>query len=208
MYNLNMPSKNRVKQYTPHTFYHVYNRGIDKQVIFRDEADFTYFLKLMKRYMSPGEKDSQRHGYRTFEKELEILAFCLMKNHVHFLFYVHDDTKTITDYFRSLTNAYVRYFNEKYQRVGHLFQDIFKAVSVDNDPYLLHISRYIHLNPSEFRDYPYSSYQYYLGNKQSDWVKPARILDLYPVASYEDFVTSAREDDEEMGFIEELLAGH
>ena len=86
----------------------------------------------------------------------------------------------MSDLMRRLSTAYSMYFNKKYRRVGHLFQGIYKAAYVDKDPYLLHLSRYIHLNPLELAltgfnlvkaaIYPYSSYAYYLGKKRAEWI--------------------------------------
>jgi putative transposase len=71
------------------------------------------------------------------------------------------------------------YFNKKYKRVGGLFQDAYKARYIDSDEYLQHISRYIHLNPTEWTTWDFSSLDYYKGNKVSSWINHRRILELF-----------------------------
>lgn len=71
------------------------------------------------------------------------------------------------------------YFNKKYQRVGPLFQGIFKAVDIDNENYLLWVCRYIHRNPNNFKDYLYSSYGEYLGKRSTSWINTKIILDYF-----------------------------
>ena len=80
---------------------------------------------------------------------------------------------------RRVMTAYVMYFNNRYQRVGGLFQGRYKASQITTDAYLQHISRYIHLNPKDYKGWPYSSYGYYSGDKVSSWVKPEPILAIF-----------------------------
>ena len=104
--------------------------------------------------------------------------------------------------------SYVMYFNKKYQRVGVLFQGRYKAVNVDRDEYLLHLTRYIHLNPFEINsdiDFKeFSSYKYYMSSKQVSWIKPNIILDYfsvksneYKISSYKSFVEDSLIDSTE-----------
>ncbi len=88
--------------------------------------------------------------------------------------------------------AFTWYFNRKYKRQGHLFQDRFKAINIDADPYLWHISRYIHLNPGHgYRSYEFSSYPYYVRKRQAKWVKPKRVLAMHKQHNqpYREFVS-------------------
>jgi len=85
------------------------------------------------------------------------------------------------------------YFNKRHDRVGALFQGTYKAVLVENDSYLLHLSRYIHLNPLKFTNNikdAYSSYSYYLGLNNANWVKPKLILDFFKRNQDESFIKS------------------
>ena len=100
----------------------------------------------------------------------------------------------MTKLLKRVSNSYVTYFNKKYKRIGPLFQGIYKAVNIDNEHYLLHVSRYIHLNPmkrdngnafggpSLSRDGPqkeWSSYPDYLGTRKTDWLKPEVVLSYF-----------------------------
>jgi putative transposase len=90
------------------------------------------------------------------------------------------DAEAMTKLLRMVATSYSRYFNKKYHRVGPLFQDRFKASMITSDSYLQHISRYIHLNPvKNYKNYEWSSYKYYAGEKQSGWVVPDRLLELF-----------------------------
>lgn len=184
-----MPSRNTVKQYDTDSFYHVYNRGVNKRVIYKDTQDYVVFLSLLKRYLSIEIiKDSRGRPYDNLHDRLELLAYCLMPNHFHLLFY-QIDTESITHLLHAVSSAYTVYFNHKYKRVGPLFQGIFKASKISDDSYVLHISRYIHLNPKEYKTWEYSSLPYYLSKKKAEWVRPKRILDMFDgVKEYKRFL--------------------
>jgi putative transposase len=121
--------------------------------------------------------------------EVEMICYCLMPNHFHFLL-KQNSKDGITKFMRRISNAYVRYFNKRYNRVGALFQGKFKAALIKSDDYLLHLSRYIHLNPLEvrplkkrgnewLRNYLHSSYPVYLGYRQTFWINPEPILAFF-----------------------------
>lgn len=179
-----MPAKNSVKQFIEHGHYHIYNRGVEKRDIFLDKQDYLVFLHFLKKYLDPNLGSDPFWKYKSLTNEVELLTFCLMPNHFHLL--AKQITKNgITKLLRAICTNYVMYFNKKYERVGGLFQGKYKAVLVLDDIYLLHLSRYIHLNPPEGSDpvnYPYSSYQYYLGYKNSSWIKPEEILSFFKTA--------------------------
>jgi hypothetical protein len=80
------------------------------------------------------------------------------------------------------------YFNKRYKRVGHLFQGRFKASRITTDEYLVHISRYIHLNPKEYIDWQYSSLPYYTKGWEAEWVRPEKITSLYEPGTYGKFL--------------------
>lgn len=175
-----MPGKNILKEYAPDQYYHVYSRGVAKQPIFLDGQDFTYFLSILKRYLSSQPSNSTRHGtYPHFGKRVLLLAYCLMRNHFHFLIYQYDE-KAMIEFMRSLMTSYSMYFNRKYKRVGPVFQSRYRASRITQDDYLDHISRYIHLNPQEWETYEYSSLRYYIDGATAEWIKPSKILELFP----------------------------
>lgn len=206
-----MPSKNVVKQYLEGGFYHIYNRGVDKRTIFEDALDYRMFLSYLKNYLSPRQPKQVRpvRESKIFE-QIQLICYCLMPNHFHLL--IKQGTQfAIVDFMRRITNAYTKYFNERYKRVGPLFQGRYKAVLVTEEPYLLHLTRYIHLNPAELSEeyrsnllgYTYSSYGDYLGKRKTLWLHPEEILGFFrtvqktkfiDILSYESFVEDSRED--------------
>ncbi len=166
---------NRHKTYAPENFYHVYNRGVEKRKIFVDEQDYLFYLSLLKRYLGSEEVYSiSGQKYANYSEEVDLLAFALMPNHFHLLFYLKE-TEGIQQLMHDVSTAYVRYFNDKYERVGPLFQDRFKASLIIQEGYLEHISRYIHLNPKDWRTNTYSSLRYWVGDAQASWLHPERV---------------------------------
>ena len=188
-----MPSKNRIKEYAPDSYYHVYNRGVNKKIIFNTTQDYAVFLNILKRHLGDQEqKDPSGRPYFQFGDSIELLAFCLMPNHFHLFLYQSNGERTIELLMRKVITAYVMYYNHTHKRIGPLFQDRYKAARIDNDAYLLHISRYIHRNPLNYAAYEWSSLPYYLGEKNAEWVKPNRIQELFD------------SPDEYMKFLEDL----
>jgi putative transposase len=186
-----MPSRNAVKVYEVDSFYHAYNRGVNKRKIFLDEKDYAVFLNLLKRYLDTApSKDLKGREYTHLHGRIELLAFCLMPNHFHLLLY-QSDQHAMTTLLQSVCTSYTNYFNKRHKRVGHLFQGVFKASHITSDSYCQHISRYIHLNPSrsDYRTWEFSSLSYYLGLKNAGWVQPMRILEMFNgINEYDMFV--------------------
>src|SRR3989344_8614218 len=183
-----MPSRNTQKEYVEDAYYHIYNRGVGQQTIFKEDMDYIVFLSLLKRYLyNEPTKDSLGREYPNYHDNIQLLAFCLMSNHFHLL--VHQrDKKAVTKLMQSLCTAYTMYFNRRYERVGRLFQGRFKASIITNDAYLIQISRYIHLNPDKHMGWEFSSLPYYLKIKQASWINPQPILELFDDSSYLDFI--------------------
>ena len=175
-----MPSLNITRHDNYQSYYHVYARGINKQRLFLDEQDFGYFVSLFPRYLS-SEVSRNKFGkpYANFQNQVELLAYCLMGNHFH-MFVYQEKQGALTFLMRSIMVSYSRYFNLKYKRTGPLFESRYKAAIILNDVHLMHITRYIHLNPRYWRRYPYSSLQYYIhSDLQPDWIVTSRILELF-----------------------------
>lgn len=199
-----MPAKNALKLYSENGYYHVYNRGVAKGEIFLDDQDYKVFLSYLKEYLSPPkpitpkELALMKRPYlcRNYYEKIRLLAFVLMPNHFHLLL-SQSQARTIENLTRSLLTRYSVYFNRKYDRVGPLYQGVYKAVLVDRDEYLWWLSRYIHRNPLELMgghslvEYPYSSYRYYLDRTSLAWISPDMIL--ANVKDYRGFV----EDEDE-----------
>lgn len=132
-------------------YYHIILRGIGKQILFEDDEDNERFLTTVDRYRR--------------ELGFELTAWCLMENHVHMLIHdVHDQLDLIM---KKIGTSYAYYFNHKYERSGHLFQDRYGSEAVEDDAYLLTVIRYIHRNPekagiAKAGEYRWSSYNAYL----------------------------------------------
>lgn len=184
-----MPNRNVQKIYLEDCYYHVYNRGVNKNLIFEDEEDYSVFLNLFKRYLDKNPaKDSRGREYKWMREDIQLVAYCLMPNHYHLLLY-QINPHAVTELLRAINSAYVTYFNRKHARVGHLFQERFRASIVDKDDYLMHITRYIHRNPNDYKKWPFSSLDNYLGRKEAAWLDPSSILGLFEsIGEYEDFV--------------------
>lgn len=205
-----MPARNIIKTYVENGYYHIYNRGVEKRDIFLDKQDCVVFQRYLKLYLSPPEEVKKMNEEKlnrflplNMHHEIDLLSFALMPNHIH-LFIKQYKKDSIVKFMRRLTTSYVMYFNRKHKRVGSLFQNRYKAALVTIDPYLLHLSRYIHLNPSTLKSRinfkEFNSYPYYLGEKQASWVKPQEILNYFSTSnttkkhtSYESFVETAKE---------------
>lgn len=133
--------------------YHIMLRGVNRQQIFFDEEDYLLFTEILERYKSVS-------GY-------ELYAYCLMGNHVHLL--LKEGKESIGTVFRRIGASFAYWYNAKYERVGHVFQDRFKSEPVEDQRYLLTALRYILRNPVEAglcsspEDYPYSSAAEYMG---------------------------------------------
>lgn len=157
-------------------FYHVYNRGSNKQSIFLKSRDYQRFRQTFYYYQFQGPKPKFANFAKSqltpFNPKLnikivELVCYCLMPNHFHFLIRQLKDSG-ISTFMGQLTNSYTKYFNIKYGKIGPLFQGRFKSVRVETDEQLLHLSRYIHLNPivsglvNNLTDYQWSSLNDYL----------------------------------------------
>lgn len=172
-------------------FYHIYNRGSEKKAIFFNSRDRSRFMQTLQYYMFAGPKPKfslfrKTKIYRTKLNNpiVNIVAYCLMPNHFHLLLQ-QVAANGITEFIGKVSNSYTKYLNTHHKRVGHLFQAEFKAVLIENDEYLLHVSRYIHLNPlvnllaKDLSDYSWSSYAEYCEGKEGFCFKKV-ILDMFP----------------------------
>ena len=182
--------------------YHVFNRTVSRELLFHSRREYTYFIRSFEyyhfceppirfsRYLET-EKDTRIDWlislYLTGKTLVDIYAFCLMPNHFHFLLKQNTDGG-ISNFTRLLQNSYARYLNIKMARHGSLFQSPFKAVRVTKDAELLHVARYIHLNPltsfvikdfSELQGYEWSSYGDYVSEIGRRFIKSSPILDMY-----------------------------
>lgn len=202
-----MPRRNVIKQDVADSFQHVYARGHSKHKIFVDEEDYIAFLKLLQRYLSAEEAQNVNGvSYPNFYNKVELLAYCLMPNHFHFLIYQHQP-KAMAGFMQSVLTSYSRYFNKKYKRSGSLFESRYKASMISDESYLEHISRYIHLNPRQWRNYDYSSLPYYLQRDEVSWIRPERIIDIFETPEdYLEFMEDYVEQKKLMDILKQELA--
>lgn len=212
-------------------FYHVYNRGVDRRDIFMYETDYERFIYSLfecnnsnvlynfgRRFLS--KNNELNFDQIDHEPIVDIVAFCLMPNHFHLLLRAVNDG-TISDFMHRLGTSFTNYFNLKYERSGALFQGTFKAKLIDSDAYLMHIVRYIHLNPVDLfipnfkgintlnwgdinnflNDYKWSSHHLYLGNENpfSKIVNPSFVKKNYFQApeTYHKFINQWRSNDDD-----------
>lgn len=145
-------------------YYHVYNRGNNRENVFVEERNYRYFLQLYAKHVAP---------------VADTYAYCLLRNHFHFLLHIKDLTgladlsglKKPSQYLSNLFNAYTKAFNKAYNRTGALFQRPFGRVEVTSDAHFMWLVIYIHQNPQkhgfvdDFRTWPYSSYHTLLSTK-------------------------------------------
>ena len=149
--------------------YHVVVRGINKEMLFVDDDDDLYFLHLISKYKN--------------ECDFKVLAFCLMSNHAHLLIRIRDGLPG--DIMQKILLSYSHYFNLKYERSGHLFQNRYFSAPVDNEAYLINVLKYIVYNPVEAKivakpmDYRWSSISEFYG-MESSITDTEEIISLFP----------------------------
>ncbi len=210
----------------PESFYHVFNRGNDKQAIFLDMADRRRFLLTL--FTAMVDLDFHPLGRRSRDLDVSLRAafpddelaqikkkrmaklvgFTMMTNHFHLL--IEEGSEGgIAKFMQRLQNSYTKYFNEKYKRTGHLFAGPYKIVPVESNEQLLYLSAYIHRNPRELPGwegkeglYPWSSCRDYLDG--TDWqglLHKAPILDqLENGLTYKEILenSAAKEKDSDL----------
>ncbi len=162
-----MPRQARLD--APGLLQHIMARGNDKREIFLDSKDYEEFLKRLGRGVS--------------QIKTQCLAWALMPNHFHLL--VRSGPAGIAPLMRSLMTGYAMYFNRKYKRVGHLFQNRYKSIVCEEDPYFLQLVRYIHLNPlraglvstlKELEAYPWTGHGVIMGSQKREWQDSKSLL--------------------------------
>lgn len=144
----------RKKDFACGEFFHVYNRGVDKRIIFEDKEDIQRFFKSMIEFNMVNPVGSlYQNSFRQLsgptpkseDKLVNIIAYCLNPNHYHFILEQLVDGG-ISEFMKRLGGGYTNFFNNKNDRTGSLFQGRFKSVHIDSNEYLLHASAYVNLN--------------------------------------------------------------
>lgn len=220
-----MPT-NRKVVFANEQIYHVFNRGVKRRPIFTVKRDFLRAQETLKYYrfadlplrfskflnLTDNKKDKLLKNLNRENVLVEIIAFCLMPNHFHFILKQKKDNG-ISKFISNFSNSYTKYFNTKQVRIGPLLQGLFKAVLVEDDEQLVHLSRYVHLNPvtsylvkpEALEDYTWSSYPEYLGLVSEGISRTEEILGFFKSPKvYEKFVLDQVEYARELDRIKHL----
>lgn len=172
-------------------YYHVYNRGNNLKNIFFEKRNYYFFLEKL---------------IKIFNTKLDLIAYVLMPNHFHLIVKVNEDS-ALEKSMQRFSTSYTKAINISQKRVGHLFQGRYKAKLIPENNYLLHLSRYIHLNPvraglvSKLEDWDFSSFQVYIGKRFSSFIKNDIVLSQCD--NYREFVSDSQVD--QIHFVKTLL---
>ena len=209
--------------------YHIVNHGVASQDIFLTDQNYKRAIETALYY----QNQSIPLRYSNFIKQtqnkrieildslrqqhdflVEIIVYCLMPNHIHLLLKQTQDNG-ISTFMSKFANSYTRYFNIKNKRTGHLFQGKFKSVLIETDDQLLHVSRYIHLNPfssniiktiKKLKEYSYSSYHEYINAKIKNFCNQDLILNHFKGRdSYQNFVCDHANHQKSLEIIKHLI---
>lgn len=208
--------------------YHVFNRSVGRLPIFLTQKDYKRAMEVISFYIyskppirfshynrlpKDSKKDFLENLEKNCKKQIEILAFCLMPNHFHFLL-KQIEPNGISNFIRNFQNSYAKYFNTKTQRSGALFQSMFKAVRMESDEQFLHVARYIHLNPatsyliqnvSELEKYNWSSYPLYLDSQNSEIINKEAVLNFFPsLQKFKEFTLDQADFQRQLDYIKHL----
>ena len=161
-------------------YYHVYNRGIARQPIFREQENYEFLLRRIKEY--------------ALALQISIIAYCLMLTHYH-LVLRQDGDEPVGKLLQRVFNSYSKAFNKRYGRKGTLFEGPFRAIHIDRESYLLHVCRYVHANPVKhgcvdlLEQWPYSNYHEWIGARNGTLVDRAFVQEQFGTgADYARFV--------------------
>jgi putative transposase len=183
------------KNFSQGCIYHLFNRGDNKEIIFRDEQDYRAFLFRLGLGLGFDIKDlneceitkSLKSRIRISgleSKNFKLHAFCLMPNHLHLLIEQCGD-ESISKLLSRVFTSFSKYINLKYKRVGHVFQDKFKSVYIETNPQLMLISSYIHMNPvkdnlvNKPEQYKWSSYSDFIFDRKNPIIHKQFLTEIF-----------------------------
>jgi REP element-mobilizing transposase RayT len=199
---------------------HVYNRGVENNLIFNDEEDYRVFLGYIKEYLSsPADPESSKkvfsirgrasrgtpHQPKNYFNKIELVAYGLMTNHFHLLLNLKSKD-SLQGFIRSLCTRYSMYFNKKHHRTGSLFQGPYKSILIRDEACVLHLTRHLHTHGV-------SSYPEYVGTRVTPWVKPTAVLSYFAKTKieslkgaryYKDFVEKYQPGQKEIELLEKI----
>jgi len=169
-------------------YYHIYNRGAGRAQIFFEETNYSYLVRLLHRYTEP--------------YHIAVIAYCLMPNHYH-LILRQDGEKPLSAFINVVFNAYVQAVNRQQGRTGALFEGRFRHIEIGDEGYLIHLCRYVHLNPVQAglvaipERWPYSDYMEWIGKRPRQGDKTI-IQEYFPLAgAYRKFVAEYQHEREQ-----------
>ena len=209
------PAKRTSRTNNKKVYFHIYNKGNENRVIFNDEQDYEVFLGYLKNYLTPAaDSESVKktfkvkgrvyrgvpHQPKNYFNKVELVAYCLMPNHFHLL--VHQKTKrSLERFMRSLATRYSKYFNKKYKHTGSVFAGRYKSVQINSESGLCLLTRYFHQVNG------YSSYQEYLGERETVWVRTKVVLSSLKAKgeSYRNFVNQYKLNQKEKELLEKIV---
>lgn len=152
----------------PQSYYHIMIRGNNRNIVFRSDDDYQYFLKLILKFKS--------------EHPFDLYHYCLMPNHVHMLIKTNK-ASDFSVFMKKIELAYFHHYRQEYGWVGHFWQGRYKSQAVGKDAYFIQCGKYIELNPvragiiDDPEEYKYSSYEYYSVGEQNDLITPDFMYD-------------------------------
>ena len=207
--------------------YHAFNRGIDRRNVFTGLRELSRAEELIKYYvckeppvsyskflqLPKATRDEVTQQMKKDEKLVNVLAYCLMPNHFHFMLQQNSE-KGLSTFISNFTNAYTKYLNTKHERAGPMFEGAFKAVLVESDEQLIHLSRYIHLNPvvssiineDQLPSYRWSSYPSYISEPEEGVVNSTLVISMFKSKDkYKEFVLDQVEYGKKLEAIKHLI---
>ncbi|MBI2405232.1 transposase [Candidatus Gottesmanbacteria bacterium] len=221
-------SSNRSIVLANQQIYHVFNRGVERRVVFTNKREYERMFTTLwfYRHAKPGAtlshylhlpeliKPMFEEKLQTKPMGVSLLAYCLMPNHFHSMLR-QEQEGGIRRFLANVTNSYTKYFNLRRHRVGPLFQGTFKAVRVETDEQFMHLTRYIHLNPvssflvdvDDLETYPWSSYKEYLSPSQDGLCRMDVVRSLMSLKGYRMFVADQADYAKHLETVTHLTEG-
>lgn len=200
-------------------YYHVYNRSVRKLPIFVGKRECDRFLESIAYYLHPNPptkfstflRNREKFSLNSTEKIVTIVNYALIPNHFHFTLCQNIDNG-IREFMRKISSSLAHYLNIKNDSSGPVFENNFQAVHVEDDKQLIHLSRYIHLNPvtaylvEKPEDYKYSSYRAYIKEEKSEIIDPSIVMDQFAsIKDYKKFVVERKDYQRELDIIKHLI---
>jgi len=209
--------------------YHVFNRSVAGQIIFRNSREYKLFIELVEYYSFSDVRLRFSHYtrleknvriqtldelYKSSKRLVNVYAFCVMPNHYHILVKQNVDNG-ISDFIRKLQGSYAHYLNIKTKRAGSVYQSPFKGSLIEYDEQFIHVARYIHINPltsylldkkDKLKSYTWNSYRDYIGVDSRKFIKKNKLLNYFnSTQEFIDFTLNQVDYQRELHKIKHLI---